>query len=56
MYGERLAAAGADRLVLVSGDATRDVASLAPWYREVARPQQAPGRVLPYPVVVMERR
>jgi len=56
MYGERLAAAGADRLVLVSGNATRDVASLAPWYREVARPQQAPGRVPPYPVVVMARR
>jgi hypothetical protein len=55
-YGQRLAAAGADRVVLVSGDATKDVASLAPWYREVARPQQPPGRVPPYPVLVMERR
>jgi hypothetical protein len=56
MYGERLAAAGADRLVLVSADATKDVASLAPWYREVARPEQPPGRVPPNPVLVMERR
>ena len=55
-YGQRLAAAGASHLVLVAADAPTDVASLAAWYREVARPQQPPGTIPPYPVVVLERR
>ncbi|MBV8980157.1 MAG: hypothetical protein JO086_04590 [Acidimicrobiia bacterium] len=56
IYGERLATAGAGRLVLVSDDAPGDIASLAPWYREVDRPQQPPGTIPPYPIIVMERR
>ncbi|MBV9041304.1 MAG: hypothetical protein JOZ68_09875 [Acidimicrobiia bacterium] len=55
-YGQRLAAAGTARLVLIAADAPKDVPSLAPWYRELARPEQPPGTIPPYPVIVMERR
>jgi hypothetical protein len=53
-YGHRLAAAGVDRLVLVSPDPDTQVGQLGD-YREVTRPTVG-GRPPPVPVIVLARR
>ena len=54
-YVQRLAAGGVRRVVLIPSDATKDVAAMGPWYREIDRPGVTPHRLPPNPVIVFEK-